>query len=155
MNQHSRLYTQGLFSFICITLYLPFSLVGFWICKERGREEEASFGRINSRIVTVGDSDTRTFSSENFFRFCFSLTTRIYVICIRMTESKVLLDTVIKHLSDTLHQHDHTIRRLESSVESIQSQIDTRFTTIRTENQDELRSLQTNLTSLIESKHAL
>ena len=72
-----------------------------------------------------------------------------------MAESKVLVDTIVKHLSDTLQQHDNTIRQLESSLESIQSQIDNRLTTIRTENQDEIQSLQTNLTSLIESKHAL
>ena len=73
-----------------------------------------------------------------------------------MAESKVAVDTVVKHLSDdTLQQHDNTIRQLQSSLESIQSQIDNRLTTIHTENQDEIRSLQTNLTSLIESKHAL
>ena len=72
-----------------------------------------------------------------------------------MAESKVPLDTVIKQLSDNLQQHSNTIRELESSVESIQSQIDIRLTTLRTENQDEIRSLQTNLTSLIESKDAL
>ena len=52
MHQHSRLYTQGFFSFMCITLYFPFSLVRLWISKERGREEGAFFGIINSRIVT-------------------------------------------------------------------------------------------------------
>ena len=52
MHQHSRLYTQGLFSFMCITLHFPFSLVRLWIYKERGREEGAFFGIINSRIVT-------------------------------------------------------------------------------------------------------
>ena len=69
MHQHSRLYTQGLFSFMCITLYFPFSLVRLWIYKERGREEGAFFGRINSTIVTIGDPDTRIFSSEHFFPF--------------------------------------------------------------------------------------
>ena len=63
MHQHSRLYTQGFFSFMCITLYFPFSLVRLWIYKERGREEGAFFGIINSRIVTIGDPDTRTYSS--------------------------------------------------------------------------------------------
>ena len=71
-----------------------------------------------------------------------------------MAESKVPLDTVIKQLSDTLQQHSSTIRELESSVESIQSQIDIRLTTLRTENQDEICSLETNFTSLIESKDA-
>mgnify|MGYP000297762944 CR=1 FL=1 len=70
-----------------------------------------------------------------------------------MAESKVPLVTVIKHISDTMQQHDNTVRRLESSIETIQSQIDNRLTTIRTENQDELRSLQTNLTLLLESKN--
>ena len=72
-----------------------------------------------------------------------------------MVESKVPLDMVIKQLSDTLQQHSNTIRELESSVEFIQSQIDIRLTTLRTESQNEIRSLQTNLTSLIESKDAL
>ena len=72
-----------------------------------------------------------------------------------MAESKFPIDTVIKQLSDTLNQHDNTIRRFESSIESIQSQIRVRFNTVRTENQDEIRSLQTNLTPLIESKDAL
>ena len=72
-----------------------------------------------------------------------------------MVESKVPLDMVIKQLSDTLQQHSSTIRKLEPSVGSIQSQIDIRLTTLRTENQDEIRSLETNLTSLIESKDAL
>ena len=72
-----------------------------------------------------------------------------------MAESKVPVDTVVKHLSDTLQQYDNTIRQLQSSLESIQYQIDNCLTTIRTENQDEIRSRQTNLTSLIESKHAL
>ena len=72
-----------------------------------------------------------------------------------MVESKVPLDMVIKQLSDTLQQHSNTIRELESSVEFLQSQIDIRLTTLRTENQNEIRSLQTNLTSLIESKDAL
>ena len=53
MHQHSRLYIQGLFSFMCITLYFPLSLVRLWIYKERGREEGAFFGIINSRIVTL------------------------------------------------------------------------------------------------------
>ena len=56
MHQHSRLYTQGFFSFMCITLYFHFSLVRLWIYKERGREEGAFFGIINSRIVTVAPS---------------------------------------------------------------------------------------------------
>ena len=72
-----------------------------------------------------------------------------------MAESKVPLDTVIKQLSDTLQQHSSTIREFEPYVESIQSQIDIRLTTLRTENQDEIRSLETYPTSLIESKDAL
>ena len=72
-----------------------------------------------------------------------------------MAESKVPLDTVIKQLSDTLQHHSNTIRELGLSVESIQSPIPVSLTTLRTENQDEIRSLQTNLTSPIESKDAL
>ena len=52
MHQHSCLYTQGLFSFMCITLYFPLSLVRLGTYKERGREEGPFFGRINSTIVT-------------------------------------------------------------------------------------------------------
>lgn len=86
-----------------------------------------------------------------------------------MAEPKVPLDTVIKHLSDTLKQQDSTIRNLETSLGSIradldarfsnisianQADLDTRFSLIRSETQTEIQTLQNNLTSLLESKSA-
>ena len=93
--------------------------------------------------------------SSELFTFFLTFAFFSNITCLSMAEWKVPLDTVIKQLSDTLNQHDNTIRRLESSVESMPSQTHVSLNTFCTENQDKIRSLQTNLTSLIESKDAL
>ena len=72
-----------------------------------------------------------------------------------MAETKVPLDTVIKHLSDTLSQHVSAIRKLEESIESVRSQIDTRINTVRQDTKQELQSLEENLTNLITSKDTI
>ncbi|CAF3495967.1 unnamed protein product [Rotaria socialis] len=64
-----------------------------------------------------------------------------------MAESKVLLETVIKHLSDTLTQQSTMITRLEQTMGSILSEVDTRITTYRAETQQEIKSLETTITS--------
>lgn len=72
-----------------------------------------------------------------------------------MADSKVPLDTVIKHLTDTLSQHDSAIRKLEESVESVRSHIDTRITTMREDHKQDLQSLELSLTNLISSKETV
>ena len=73
-------------------------------------------------------------------------------LLIFMAETTVPLDTVIQHLSDTVSQHDSLIRKLEESIESVRSQIDTRTNTVRENTKQELQSLEANLTNLITSK---
>ena len=69
-----------------------------------------------------------------------------------MTETKVPLDTVVKHLSDTLSQHDSAIRKIEQSIESVRSQMDIQLNTIRQDTNQEFQALETKLTDLIASK---
>ncbi|CAM4980899.1 unnamed protein product [Rotaria socialis] len=64
-----------------------------------------------------------------------------------MAESKVPLETVIKHLSDTLTQQSTVITRLEQTMGSILSEVDTRYTTFRAETQHEIKSLETTIAS--------
>ncbi|CAF4742775.1 unnamed protein product, partial [Rotaria socialis] len=64
-----------------------------------------------------------------------------------MAESKVPLETVIKHLSDILTQQSTVITRLEQTMGSILSEVDTRITTSRAETQQEIKSLETTITS--------
>ncbi|CAF4169009.1 unnamed protein product [Rotaria magnacalcarata] len=64
-----------------------------------------------------------------------------------MAESKVPLETVIKHLSDTLTQQSTAITRLEQTMGSILSEVDTRITTSRAETQQEIKSLETTIAS--------
>ena len=40
-----------------------------------------------------------------------------------MTETKVPLDTVVKHLSDTLSENDSALRKLEQSIDSVGTQM--------------------------------
>lgn len=84
-----------------------------------------------------------------------------------MAEPKVPIDTVVQHLSAILTQQGETISKLQTSIDSIKTQLptnsptvseaiqpelDTRFHLFRTEMQDEIQTLQRNLTNLIDAK---
>ena len=68
-----------------------------------------------------------------------------------MTETKVTIDDAVKHIATTLSQHADTIRCLQDTITSLQPQLDT----LRSTNQQEMRSLETNLTNLFTSKDAM
>jgi hypothetical protein len=59
-------------------------------------------------------------------------------------ESKVSIDEAVKHISETLTQHADSLHRS-----------DTQLTGLRQDTQQEIRFLETRLTSLIKSKHTL
>jgi hypothetical protein len=61
-----------------------------------------------------------------------------------MAEPKVSIDEAIQHISSTLTHHADSIHRF-----------DTQLTSLRNDTQQEIRSLETRLTSLIESKNTL
>ena len=69
-----------------------------------------------------------------------------------MTDTKVTLDDAVKHISTTLSQHADSIRRLQDTLNSLQPQLDTRLENLRSNNQQEIRLLETNLTTLFTSK---
>jgi hypothetical protein len=70
-----------------------------------------------------------------------------------MTDSKVSLDQAVQRLSNTCSHHAESIHTIQQSMVSLQSQFDTRFRTFSDETQQELHTMESNLTANIESLH--
>ena len=69
-----------------------------------------------------------------------------------MTDTKVTIDDAVKHITSTLSQHADALRRLQDTVTSLQPQLDTRLTDLRSNTHQEMSLMETNLTALITSK---
>ncbi|CAM4850200.1 unnamed protein product [Rotaria magnacalcarata] len=72
-----------------------------------------------------------------------------------MTESKIPIDEAVRRISTTLTQHGETIETLKKTLEAFPLPDNTQFNTFRDETQQELRNLESKLTTATAAKSVL